>query len=65
MIENCEINVGIVLSTTLNKWRKIEQQLSENADIVYVKRVPASVRLKIREMIGEEGEEENVRSERS
>lgn len=62
MNENIEINVGIVLSTTLEKWRKIEHLLGENADIVYVKRVPASVRLKIRELKGENGEKENDES---
>ena len=61
-----KVNVGIVLSTTLDKWRIVEAFLCKNAEIVYVKKVPPAIRLRIRqEFEREEGEEENVRSEPS
>jgi uncharacterized protein YlbG (UPF0298 family) len=61
-----KVNVGIVLSTTLDKWRIVEAFLGKNAEIVYVKKVPPAIRLRVRqEFEREEGEEENVRSERS
>jgi hypothetical protein len=61
-----KVNVGIVLSTTLKKWRIVEAFLAKNAEIVYVKKVPPAIRLRIRqEFEREEGEEENVRSEPS
>jgi len=56
MEENKKINVGVVLSTTLEKWREIQVLISEKADIVFVKKVPHPHRLKISEVIGEEGE---------
>jgi hypothetical protein len=57
-----KVNVGIVLSTTLEKWRIVEAFLAKNAEIVYVKKVPPAVRLRIRqEFERDEGEEENGR----
>ena len=54
------MNVGVVLSITLDKWRKVETFLGKNADIVFVKKVPPAIRLRIRqEFEREEGEEEN------
>jgi hypothetical protein len=61
-----KMNVGVVLTTTLDDWRLIEAFLSENAEIVFVKKVPPAVRLRVRqEFEREEGEEENVKSKRS
>jgi hypothetical protein len=58
-----KVNVGIVLSTTLEKWRVVEAFLAKNAEIVYVKKVPPAIRLRIRqEFEREEGEEENGES---
>ena len=60
-----KINVGIVLSTTLDKWRTIEVFVGKNAEIVYVKKVPQAIRLRIRqEFEREEGEEENGKNKR-
>jgi|GEM_PF-3865689 len=39
-----KMNVGIVLSTTLEKWRVVEAFLCKNAEIVYVKKVPPAIR---------------------
>jgi len=61
-----KINIGVVLTTSLEKWRSIEAFIAANAEIVFVKKVPPAVRLRIRqEIVREDGEEENVRSERS
>lgn len=58
-----KVNVGIVLSTTLEEWRIVEAFLCKNAEIVYVKKVPPAIRLRIRQEIErEEGEEENGES---
>jgi hypothetical protein len=66
MKEEKKMNVGVVLTTTLDKWRLIEAFLSKNAEIVFVKKVPPAIKLRVRqEFEREEGEEENVRSERS
>ena len=55
-----KMNVGIVLSTTLDEWRIVEAFLSKNVEIVFVKKVPSAVRLRIRqEFEREEGEGEN------
>jgi hypothetical protein len=55
-----KVNVGIVLSTTLDKWRIVEAFLGKNAEIIYVKKVPPAIRLRIKqEFEREEGEEEN------
>jgi hypothetical protein len=60
-----KMNVGIVLSITLDKWRVVEAFLGENAEIVFVKKVPPAVRLRIRqEFEREEGEEENGNNKR-
>jgi hypothetical protein len=56
MEENKKINVGVVLSTTLENWRDLQVLLSKKADIVFVKKVPHPHKLKISEVIGEEGE---------
>jgi hypothetical protein len=61
-----KVSVGIVLSTTLDRWRVVEAFLAKNAEIVYVKKVPPAIRLRVRqEFEREEGEEENVRSKPS
>ena len=60
------MNVGVVLTTSLEKWRSIEAFIAANAEIVFVKKVPPAVRLRVKqEIIREEGEKENVRPERS
>ena len=56
-----KVNVGIVLSTTLDKWRVVEAFLGKNAEIVYVKKVPPAIRLRIRQEF--EREEENVNND--
>jgi hypothetical protein len=53
-----EINVGSVVKTTQQKWRVIEVFLAANADLVFVKKVPAGIRLKIREEKGDLSDEE-------
>jgi hypothetical protein len=50
-MEENEISVGVILRTTPTRWRELEQVMSDS--IVYVKRVPASVRLKVSEVKGE------------
>jgi uncharacterized protein YlbG (UPF0298 family) len=65
-MKNDKINVGIILSTTLDNWHAVEAFLGKNAEIVYVKKVPPAVRLRIRqEFDREKGEEDNVRSKPS
>jgi len=52
MIENV-IRVGVIVEATPTKWRELEHLIAGNSSIVYVKKAPASVRLKIVETKGD------------
>lgn len=45
--------VGVILEVTPTKWRELEHVIAENSSIIYVKRVPINVKLKIVETKGD------------
>jgi len=46
-----KVNIGIIVQLDDENWRKVEACLSEVADVVYVKRVPACRKLRITEFM--------------
>jgi hypothetical protein len=56
-----KINVAVVLTATLEEWRELEVFLNEKCSIIYVKRAPFPVKLKVKEEISRERGEKNGR----
>ena len=47
------IKVGVILEIESKKWRELEQAIVDNSSIVYVKKAPLNVKLKISETKGD------------
>lgn len=56
------IKVGAIIEVTPTKWRELERVIAEKSSIIYVKRAPASTKLKIVEIKGDMRENVNDKS---
>jgi hypothetical protein len=52
-MEKNVIKIGVIVETTPMKWRELEHVIAEGSSIIYVKKAPATVRLKIVETKGD------------
>jgi hypothetical protein len=47
------IKIGVIVEITPMKWRELERMIAESSSIIYVKKAPQNVKLKIVETKGD------------